>query len=111
MNEQSLKPLIGRALAERRQSLHGKKALVTGASSGIGLAVAVKLAMEGCNLNLVARRKDRLVELKQELLHLNPVLQIKIIELDVTNKDCGQVLDSLDATNVDIFINNAGLAA
>jgi NADP-dependent 3-hydroxy acid dehydrogenase YdfG len=111
MDEQSIKPLIRSALAQRRLSLHGKTALVTGASSGIGLAVAVKLAMEGCNLNLVARRKDRLIELKRELLHLNPGLQIKIIELDVTSKDSGAVLDAVDATDVDILINNAGLAA
>ena len=71
----------------RTRSLAGLTALGTGASSGIGLATAVRLALEGCHLNLVARRKERLFALKQELLNLNPEIQIRSFVLDLTNAD------------------------
>ena len=78
---------IHQALRPRTRSLAGSTALVTGASSGIGLATAARLALEGCHLNLVARRKERLFELKQELLNLNPGIQIRTFALDLTNAD------------------------
>ncbi|MFZ9519874.1 MAG: SDR family NAD(P)-dependent oxidoreductase [Silvanigrellaceae bacterium] len=111
MNQNSIRPQIQRALAQRRLPLGGKTALVTGASSGIGLATAVKLALEGCNLHLVARRKDRLQELKQELLNLNPGISVKTMPMDLTSTDSIKELDANGATDVDILINNAGLAS
>jgi short-subunit dehydrogenase len=48
-------------------SLHGKVALVTGASSGIGWALAKALAAEGCKLGLVARREEPLRQLAAEI--------------------------------------------
>ncbi|WP_373792509.1 SDR family NAD(P)-dependent oxidoreductase, partial [Jeotgalibaca porci] len=42
-------------------------ALVTGASSGIGREVAIELSKRGYDLILVARRKDRLIEISQQL--------------------------------------------
>ena len=97
-------------LRPRLRSLSNLTALVTGASSGIGLAIAVKLAVEGCHLNLVARRTPRLEELKRELLKLNPGLKIRIFPLDLTAPKTIALLKAEKAFEVDIVINNAGLA-
>lgn len=101
---------IADILKPRTTSLAGSSALITGASSGIGLAMAVRLAVEGCHLTLVARRSDRLNELKQELSGLNPLSQIRIIPLDLKRSDALEELHTEKAFSANILINNAGLA-
>ncbi|KAF9386939.1 hypothetical protein CPB97_003159 [Podila verticillata] len=88
--------------------LNGKNVLITGASSGIGEACARHFAQAGSNLLLAARRKDRLEDLKQDLLKKHPQIQISTFELDV------RVRDKVRATattfgDVDVLVNNAGL--
>ena len=96
---------------EKEISLKGKSALVTGASSGIGLATAAWLAREGVNLILVARRKEKLDLLKNELLEKFPTIKIKIIPADVCKQNILTTLEKSNALYVDILINNAGLAS
>jgi NADP-dependent 3-hydroxy acid dehydrogenase YdfG len=91
-------------------SLKNKTALITGASAGIGLATSAWLAREGVHLILVARRGEKLEELKKELSVKFPTIQIKTIALDLTKKGFIDELKSQNAFDVDIFINNAGLA-
>ncbi|MFC1718246.1 SDR family NAD(P)-dependent oxidoreductase [Candidatus Poribacteria bacterium] len=67
------------------QRLKGKSAIITGASSGIGKAAAVRLAQDGCNIFMVARRERRLQELKEEIASLD--VQIEYAVGDVTNED------------------------
>lgn len=57
------------------------KALVTGASSGIGRDIARSLARRGCGLILTARRADRLAELAEEL----PV-EVQVIPADLADR-------------------------
>ncbi len=52
--------------------------LITGASSGLGKGMAIEFAKMGRNLALCARRVERLEELKQELLAINPDIKIFI---------------------------------
>ena len=82
-----------------------KKALVTGSSSGIGLAVAKRLAARGYALTLVARNEVKLAALQESLGRDRH----QILPLDLTNKDDIHYLcNHLDANRYDLLINNAG---
>ena len=81
------------------------KALITGASSGIGRDMARYLAHKGWDLILVARREDRIKELKKELSGV----EIRCIVTDVGKADdCFALYDMVKDENVDMLINNAG---
>lgn len=67
-------------------SLNGKIAFVTGASSGIGRAIAKTLAKSGITTVAVARRLDQLIELQNELRSQN-VDTLVPMKVDITNKD------------------------
>ena len=92
------------------KDLSGKWALVTGASAGIGVALARELARNGAKLILTARRKDRLEALAAELTAQGT--EVRIVLADLTRPDAPQAV--YDATvgaglAVEIVINNAGL--
>jgi len=80
------------------------KALITGASSGIGRDMARYLATKNIDLILAARRKEKLEELKNELN-----VDVKIISLDLGNeKNVFKLYEKVKNENIDILINNAG---
>lgn len=79
-------------------------AVITGASSGMGRDMARVLAKRGYDLILVARRKDRLLQLKKEL-----DTNVTNIELDLSTEDnCYKLYDKIKNKEIDLFINNAG---
>lgn len=86
-------------------------ALITGASAGLGREMARLLAPLAGTLVLVARRADRLAELREELLSLNPDLRVRCETVDLTQP---AELDALcerlvqDGEPLDFLINNAG---
>lgn len=90
--------------------LKGKRALVTGASNGLGADFARQLAEMGAHLVLVARREELLVQLKQEIQGRFPV-DVDVVAMDLSTPDAPTRLhDQLRAQGreVDVLINNAG---
>lgn len=91
-------------------SLQGKVALVTGASSGIGRATALALAERGADVAIAARRLDRLTSLRDELVGLG--VRACPVRLDVADEtSCRQAVDLAVAElgGLDILVNNAGV--
>lgn len=81
------------------------RALVTGASSGIGRDMALYLAQKGYDLVIVARRTDRLEELKQQIKDVD----VMCITADLSKVDeCKRVYEETKGIEIDMLINNAG---
>lgn len=90
-----------------------RTALVTGASSGIGAEFARHLAAEGLDLVLVARRKEKLDALAQELADRHRV-RVEVVAADLSDPAAPRaVVDEVAARGlqVDVLINNAGLSS
>lgn len=80
------------------------KAIITGASSGLGKEFAIQLSKLGYDLVLVARRKDKLKEIKQQL-----ETNVEIVCLDLSfPTNCIKLYKKYKKDNIDLFINNAG---
>jgi NAD(P)-dependent dehydrogenase (short-subunit alcohol dehydrogenase family) len=87
-------------------NLKGKSVLITGASRGIGYAIAEAMAAEGCNLHLAARDEARLKELAERLVKAHGVkIEIYRRDLSLTPE-----VESLGRAcqDVDVLVNNAG---
>ena len=87
-----------------------KTALITGASAGIGRAMAYSLAAKNLTLILVARRLSILEEIKKDLNQKFPGSTIHLIESDVNDPNLSARLTTVSNSRIDILINNAGLA-
>jgi short-subunit dehydrogenase len=91
--------------------LRGSKALVTGASSGIGRSIARELARRGSHVAIVARRRDLLDELATEIATAGDptplVVAADLSERGAAKRVAEQVMEALG--QVDVLVNNAGL--
>jgi NAD(P)-dependent dehydrogenase (short-subunit alcohol dehydrogenase family) len=91
-------------------SLHDKVAVVTGASSGLGVAFATGLAEAGADIAIGARRVERLEETKAKVEALGR--RCVAVPLDVTKpEDCTRIVETAvsELGKVDVLINNAGI--
>jgi NAD(P)-dependent dehydrogenase (short-subunit alcohol dehydrogenase family) len=87
-------------------NLTNKTALITGASKGIGLAVAEVFAAEGCHLHLAARNADAMLQAKAKLEAAHGV-KVTVHGLDLSSTVAMEKLAAA-AGDIDILINNAG---
>lgn len=89
-----------------------KRALITGATSGIGRATARKLAILGYDLIITGRRSERLNALKDELINLDS--EVTPLVFDIRDRDAtinAWTELPIQKKVIDVLVNNAGLAA
>jgi Tropinone reductase 1 len=89
--------------------LDGAVALVTGGSSGIGLATAKELAALGADLVLAARNSDRLEQARRQLLTDRPGCKITVVAADVATEAGREEVLSAAGPELRILVNNAGM--
>jgi short-subunit dehydrogenase len=95
-----------------RRHLVGKRALVTGASSGIGRALAIELARSGVDQILVARRGDRLAEVVAEIISFGRRAEAVVGDVtDPKTRHLALAAAQEKLGGLDILINNAGTSA
>lgn len=112
----TLTPRPGETTTTARESAMDRNstALVTGASSGIGAEFARQLADRDVGLVLVARRRDKLDELRETLVALHPDLRVDVIAADLSVPGAADDLaDQIAGLGrpIDILINNAGVGS
>jgi 3-dehydrosphinganine reductase len=99
-------------MPDKKQVFGGKHVVVTGGSSGIGLALAEQLAGVGAELTLVARRSGPLEEARQRLRERWPDATVHLLSVDISDEAAvqAQLAPHVEAHPVDMLINNAGIA-
>ena len=92
-------------------SLKGKNAIITGAGRGIGYAVAIALAKEGVNVGLIARSKEQLEQVVNEVEALGVKAAFAVADVS-KNEEVTKATEfiSNELGAIDILINNAGIA-
>lgn len=96
-----------------KRNVDRRLALVTGATAGIGEAVARRFAAEDWDLVLTGRRSERLIALSQELAERCPQVSVLALTFDVCDEEATfAALEGLseDWQSVDVLVNNAGLS-
>lgn len=88
---------------------YGPWALVTGASSGLGVEYASQLAEKGLNLILVARREEMMSELAEKIQNKYPV-EVKIIAIDLSKDGFySELSENIGDLEIGLVVNNAGM--
>jgi len=89
--------------------LDGRRALITGGSSGIGLATARELAALGAELVLIARDESRLKQARSLILLDLPTARVEIVSADVATEEGRQNAVARAGRSLHILVNNAGI--
>lgn len=98
---------ISNQTKQRLKTQYGDWAIVTGASSGIGLELATQLANSGFNLIINARNEERLLKVEQQLKSHN--IEVKSVVADLSDKEgVEKIIQSTQGLKVGLLVNNAG---
>ena len=92
---------------------YGKWAVVTGATDGIGKAMALELAKKGCNILLISRTQSKLEDCKNELQVKNPKVSCEILAIDYSKYDAdaeARIVNALDGKDIGVLVNNVGIS-
>jgi short-subunit dehydrogenase len=92
--------------------IEGCHAVITGASAGLGWEFARQLGPHAKSLVLIARRRQRLEQLRDDLARKHPALRVEVHSADLSNRAAvDELLDWIGRENlaIDLLINNAGL--
>ena len=92
---------------ESQFSLTGKKALVTGASKGIGASIAIAMAQAGADVVLVGRSQDSLSATRAAIENLGRSTESLIADVE-SRAQISEAFKSIEQLNVEIVVNNAG---
>lgn len=103
-----LRPIASVMSSKSPWRLDGARALITGGSSGIGLATAQELASLGAELVLVARNKERLEKARESIEAGFPACKVEILPADLTSEEDRQNLVQCLDSPLQILVNNAG---
>lgn len=90
----------------------GRRAVITGASQGIGRAIALKFGSEGFDLVLNSRSSDDLNRLKEELISSNPDISVETVPADLSTKEGVEEIVNvcqMMGGAIDVLVNNAGI--
>ena len=92
---------------------YGSWTVVTGATDGIGKAMAFELAKRGLNVVLISRSKDKLIECAAELTAKYPKVEVKILDVDFSDFSAAvrtRVTSFLEGLDVGVLVNNVGIS-
>jgi len=92
---------------------YGEWAIVTGATDGIGLAMAEQLAKKGLNLLLISRSDGKLSESKNEILAQNPNVEVRTLQVDYSSFDEAsrkKVAAAIADLPIGVLVNNVGMS-
>lgn len=99
--------------AKNIKKKYGQWAVVTGATDGIGKAMAFEFAKKGLNVVLISRSLEKLNETSAELIGRHPKAEVKVLAVDYTDFGASvrvKVASFLDGMDVGVLVNNVGIS-
>ena len=98
-----------RPFPELKRLYGGSWSVITGGSAGIGLEIAKLLIKHGINVVLIARNRENLSKVAEELSLLNSAVEVRVISCDAAAPNYAAVMKSLEDLDISLLVNNVGV--